>query len=221
MINYQVKLEQIKTVDEFPQHWSSDDYRNVLTQLDVDDIQGIDDGDLREYLFMALTDLEPQGAAFEVLHYRLKEQLSEGQLKQIAHDMLEDRIAEEYADISLHDVLYDCNQLLFKAFRGQFPNIKATQIRCSLMPMSKNAPALSPEIILKALDQGLTSNNIINRLFEDQLAGKIPFPEAEHVIWEWRSVREHEVEFTTSDYWLSKEDFTQSEFVGQVHLLES
>lgn len=74
---------------------------------------------------MAITDFEPKEAAAIVLENKLSEELIKGQVEQISNDMLLDKISEEYPEINLHSRLFHFNQLLFKAFNGKFPPIRA------------------------------------------------------------------------------------------------
>ncbi len=81
---------------------------------------------------MSITDFEPADAARVVLQYKLSEHLNEGQMDQLSHDMLLDKISEEYPNIALHYILFNINQLLFKAFNGVFLNTKATLLEFTI-----------------------------------------------------------------------------------------
>jgi hypothetical protein len=158
---------------------------------------------------------EPNEAAAIVLDYILSDHLSEGQIHQISNDMLLDKIAEEYPEISLHAKLFHANQLLFKAFNGKFPNTKATVIECTITPANElKNEELTKEAMLVLLGAGLSDSNLIKRLFSEPMNGDKPFPEAEYILWEIDSTEKDHFKIITSEYWLSKDDFTSHEFEG-------
>jgi len=71
---------------------------------------------------------------------------------------------------------------------------------------------LTKELVLKAFRSGLSERNLINRLFKDQLEGTISFPESEGIIWELHGNANDQYLLTTSEKWLKKEDFENSDF---------
>ncbi len=97
------------------------DYIELLKKFGFPDAESSAKEDLRELLFMAITDYEPPEAASILMEYRMSNSLSEGQISQISHDMLLDKIFEEYPEISLHHEFFNINQLLYKAYNGKFP----------------------------------------------------------------------------------------------------
>jgi hypothetical protein len=150
------------------------------------------------------------------LDYKLSEKLKDGQIDQMSHDMLLDKISEEYSDISLHHQLYNINQLLFKAFNGTFPSAKATIVEFEISPDKE----IDKEIILKVLDKTLSKNNVIKRLFSNHLAGKEAFEEAEDIIWKLDSKGNGSYIMTTSEYWISRDEFTEAEYDVDVVIYE-
>lgn len=105
-MKYRVKIEGIDTITELPEYWSEADLRALLEAMDVNDAAQVDTSELRDYLALALSDLEPAEGAAVVLRYKFTEdELSDGQLEQVSHDMLSDKVVEEFPDISLHERL--------------------------------------------------------------------------------------------------------------------
>ena len=212
-MKYQVKINSINTVEETNHYWSAEDYIALLAKFNFPDAEMASIATLRELLFMAITDFEPNDAAAIVLEYKLSDKLNEGQIAQISNDMLLDKISEEYPDISLHATLFHVNQLLFKAFNGKFPNTKATLIDCNITPPDENSEApFIKEKMLKLLSAGLSENNLIKRLFGEQLARGKAFSEAESILWEVNAIDNEHYTIFTSDYWLSKEDLISDDF---------
>ena len=121
-MKYKISIEKVSNVDEIREYWTKEDYIQLLKKFDFPDAEDSDPENLRELLFMAISDFEPSEAALLVLDYQLGEQLSEGQIEQISNDMLIDTVCEEYPEMELQAPLFHVNQLLFKAFNGKFPS---------------------------------------------------------------------------------------------------
>jgi len=210
-MTYKIDITTIETLDEIPDYWSFDDYKKLLVLFDFSDAQSIKEENLLGMLQMAIADFEPADAAKIVLEYKLSEYLNAGQIDQLSHEMLLDKISEEYPDISLHYILFNINQLLFKAFNGTFPNAKATLLEFSITHKD-NKTEFSKAQLLKILYKVLSPRNIIIRLFEEQLTTVIDFPDADSIIWELKNKDNTNFQLITSEYWLSREDIAFVEF---------
>ncbi len=211
-MKYHIIINSVKTVDELKGAWTTNDFVQLLDKFDFPDAEKSNPEEIKDLLFMAILDFEPEEAAAIILNYKLSGQLTENQIEQISHEMLEDKISEEYADISLHHQLFNINQLLYKAYNGTFPNAKATVIEFEITPNQN----ISKEVVLKALDVSLSNNNVVKRLFADQLSGKKEFIEAEYIIWDLQSNQNSSYTLTTSEYWISKDEFLDAEFDANV-----
>ena len=215
MVKYKIEVDNVENVEEIPNYWTNKDYVALLAKFDYPDGAEADKSSLRELLFMAITDFEPREAAVILLEYKLSEQLNDGQIQQISSDMLIDKVCEEYREIGLHATLFHINQLLFLAFNGKFPNVKATIINCKITPSENSETAvLSKENILKLFATGLADSNIINRLFDQAMHFNADFLEAEDILWEMETADHLHYKLTTSEYWISKNDILSSEFEG-------
>lgn len=215
-MKYHIVINNVKAVNELNAAWTNKDLINLLNALDFSDAEASNPEELKDLLAMAMSDFEPEDAAAIVLNYKLSERLSKNQIEQISHEMLEDKISEEYADISFHHELFNINQLLYKAYNGTFPSAKATIIDFEITPNKD----ITKAVILKALNVSLSKNNVIKRLFEKQLAGKEAFDEAEDIIWDLKSNGTNAYTLTTSEYWISKDEFNDAEFDAHVILFE-
>lgn len=207
-MKYHIIINSVKSVEELKDAWSNTDYIQLLDKFGFEDAESSKPEELLELLFMAISDFEPEEAATIVLDYKLSDYLNENQIEQISHEMLQDKISEEYADISLHHELYNINQLLHKAYNGTFPNAKATIVEFEITPNKD----ITKENVLKTFNATLTNNNVIKRLFSNQLLGKEAFDEAESIIWDLTSKGENMYVLTTSEYWISKDEFLEAEF---------
>jgi hypothetical protein len=214
-----VKILSIKTVNELPDYWSNDDYIQLLDKMNLPDADKLKPEELKEMLFMAATDFEPDEAAEIVLSYKLGDQLNSGQIQNIAQDMTDEKVAETYADPSFHYDLFNINQLLFKAFKGKFPNTEASIILMEVKTVHDNKQ-INKEILTKALAQCLSERSIIQRLYEDQVTGQADFEDAEKIIWRYNNTSENTYEIITSRYWIDKEDIERNEFEANIVFFE-
>ena len=215
-MKYHVIINNIKSAQELQNAWTTDDYIQLLERFGFDDAQNSKPEEVLELLFMAISDYEPEEAAAIVLEYKLSDYLNANQIEQISNEMLEDKISEEYADISLHHQLFNINQLLYKAYNGTFPNAKATIIEFEIEHLDKNKKGITEEIVLKCFNATLSGNNVIKRLFSEQLAGKKEFKEAEHIAWQLNHPSDNSYTLITSDYWISKDEFLEAEFDADI-----
>ena len=216
-MNYHIVINSVKNVEEFKDAWTSTDYIELLDQFGFPGAENSKPEELEELLFMAISDFEGHEAAAILLDYKLSEHLNPNQIDQMSHDMLNDKISEEYSDISLLHLLFNINQLLHKAYNGTFPNTKATVIEFEITPNQN----ITKEIVLKVLDKTLAHNNIIKRLYADQLAGKEAFDAAEAIVWELKPTGNQSYLMTTSEYWISRDEFKDAEFDAEIVVFES
>lgn len=211
-MKYHIIINSIKSVESLPNAWTNNDYVQLLDKFRFDDAVNSNPEELLELLFMAISDFEPEEAAAIILDYKLSDFLNENQIDQISNDMLLDKISEEYADISLHHELFNINQLLFKAYNGTFPNAKATVVEFEIHPNQD----ITKEVVLKAFGSTLSGSNVIKRLFSNHLDGKENFDEADSIIWDLKLTGNSNYVFITSEYWMSKVEFSKAEFDAEV-----
>jgi len=209
-MTYTVKINSIKSVDELEGSWNNDDFTALLKKFDFAEAEKIRQNELRDYLFMAISDFEPTEAARLILEYKLSEVLTDGQIDNLSHEMMREKVSENYSDINLHKTLFSVNQLLYKAYNGKFPATRATVVNFEMK--GEDETELSKEIILMALRVGLSENNLINRLLKEQLDGNTPFPEAEGIVWDIQNNGNSQYQLTTSEKWVKKDDFENMVF---------
>jgi hypothetical protein len=213
-----VTILGVSTVNELDNYWSDEDRIKLLEEFGFPDASTAKPKEIQELLHMAITDFEPDEAAKILLNFKLGEHLNEGQIQSLSYEMMADKIAEEYPDPALHYDLFNINQLLFKAYNGKFPNTEATILKMELLPDSKETTEINKEVITKVLCQGLSDRNIINRLYPDQVSGKVAFEDAEKIIWHIGEKGNNTYEVITSNYWIDKEDVVYSEYEAEVVL---
>ena len=213
-MNFTLKIKDIKSINEIQGYWTNDDYINLLEEFDFPDAKNSNPSELRELLEMAINDFEPHESAEILLRYKLHDKLSSSQIRNLSHEMAEDNEAEDNPDIALHYPLFNINQLLYKSYKGRFPNSKATKMEIELSFKGDAEITITKELVLKLISKGLSDKSPLIRLFENQLNGKERFSDAEKVIWELHNKGQNEYTIITSDYWINKEDVMEHEFSG-------
>lgn len=220
MENYDIVITDIKSREEIKGYWTNEDYKQLLERFDFPDAHTVKEENLREYLNMAIADVDPAEAAAIVLDYKLSDELNEGQIEQISNDMLIDRISEEYPEINLHAPLFHINQLLYKAFNGTFLNTLATEIHCQITSEGNKIDLNNKQLILQLLAENLKDSNVIKRLFSDAIENDKTFKEAEHILWEIEDLGDNEIKVITSDYWINPADILQTAYNVKMELQE-
>jgi len=211
-MKYLVKINTVKTTDELEGAWNNADFTELLKRFDFADAEKVNKNELRDLLLMAITDFEPKEAAALVLDYKLSDVLTEGQIDNLSNEMLREKVSENYSDIYIHNILFNINQLLYKAYNGKFPLTKANIVAFEMRAEQDEETEITKELVLKALRTGLSESNLINRLFKEQLEGNASFPEAEGIIWDLIKKGNDQYLMTTSEKWLKEEDFGSLEF---------
>lgn len=219
-MKYLIKINDVKSTDELEGAWNNDDFKELLVRFEYPDAEQLKPTELKEYLFMAISDFEPNEAAAILLDYKLSEVLAEGQIDNLSHEMLRVKVCENYTEIDLHQDLFNINQLLYKAYNGKFPQAKITIVQFEIRGEPDDAEEITKETALKAISYGLSDNNLLNRLLGDQIEGQTSFPEAEGIVWDLQNKGNHVYSITTSEKWLTKNDFAKLEYECTVEQYE-
>ncbi|MFT5233446.1 MAG: hypothetical protein ACI9UK_001283 [Candidatus Krumholzibacteriia bacterium] len=186
---FNVSVSSLKEINDMPGTWEDDDYRKLLEQLEVDDIEELSDSDLLDVVLMALQDMKPIDAADAVLIYKLQDSITAGARQVIVQDFVEDQHPwEEASDISLHARIFAAAVLSQKAFPAKFskPDMMKLVLQVTAIePEAESLLAKSPEpaFVTRMLVDGMDENSILGRLFEDQLLSQ-SFPEADGIVWQ-------------------------------------
>jgi hypothetical protein len=214
-MEFKITINKVSTVNEIMNYWNNEDYKNLLEMFEFPEVETIQPDNLKEMLLMAITDFEPNTAANRLLTYKLSDQLGAGQIDQISNDMLVDKMCEECPEIELHYILFNINQLLFKAYNGKFPNAKASIVDFTMTPKGEFQNEVTKDVVLKSLSNGIADTCVIKRLFGDQLISEAPFEQAESILWELNKTGDDQFTLITSEYWMDKEDMLGAEFTGE------
>ena len=79
-MKYSVKINDIKSADELEGAWNNNDLKELLARFEYPDAEQLKPTELKEYLYMAISDFEPSEAAAILLDYKLSDKLAEGQI---------------------------------------------------------------------------------------------------------------------------------------------
>jgi hypothetical protein len=199
-MNVQVKIINIKTVNEFGFYWTNNDFVQLLDKMNLPDADKLKPEELKDLLYMAITDFEPNEAAEIILTYKLEDALTPGQIQTIAHDMTDEKVAEQYADPSFH---YDLSIIQIEMIALDGKNVDVNK-----------------EILTKALYESLSDRSIIKRLYEDQMEGKVAFGDADKILWLYNIKENNTYEIITSRYWIDKEDIQNGEYEATIRFFE-
>jgi len=209
---FDVNVRSVQEIHELPDGWSFDDYRNIMELADFDYWDKIEEDELKDYTIMALQELDEEEAATIVLKYKFEDLLTKGQIHNMVFEMMDENLWEEYQNISFHKELFNCAVMMKWAFPKKFPQTDA--VKCVLEVKSYNQVGAGllqnadKTLLARLMAGGMNDHSVVNRLFDDQVL-KGPFPEAEHIVWQFDSeIQPEKTKFTifSSWYWLKQMD---------------
>lgn len=205
-----MRVLRFAVLREIAGSWNTQDYVALLEALEFDDIASLSTGEIYDVCLMALQDLEPEDAAQVVLHHVIGKRLSKGEIINVAHEMPEQTLWEEYADLSLHERLFNVGSLMYAAFPRIFPEPDAVRVTLEVATTSEAggamlSDALNESFPVRLLADGMDEGSALHRVFGEQLAGQA-FAEAGTIVWIARgeSIDEHKIriEVISSGLWL-------------------
>ena len=188
MSRFDVNVLELKKAYDLPDSWSDADYRALLGELEVDEIDDLGGADLLEILLMALQDLEPGEVADRVLAHKLQNRISRGSRQNLVEDLLDGgKPWEEWADLYLHAAIFEACVLLHQVAPKLFPRPDCLRLRLRLAARHNDAREVfarppEPGFVARVLADGMDEKSILERLFDEQLAAS-SFPEAEGIVW--------------------------------------
>jgi len=183
---FEVTIESLEEVHSLPGIWSNEALRELLVLADMDDIGQVEDSELLDMAIMALQDLGNQKAAELVLEAVFGQSMRAGVRQNLVDDLQQDEPWEDFAEVSKQRGLFVAVVLLEKAFPNRYATPDALRMRFAIRGVSKNAPeelrASDPAWLMRLLAQGMSGDDVLNRLYEEELADG-PFSDAAGIIW--------------------------------------
>ncbi len=185
-----VKIKELKEVQEIPGAWTHKDFLGILEYVEYEGAADIPPEELKDMACLALSDFEIEEAAVKVLEFRLRDQLNKGQRQNLATELQEDKLWEEYSDLTLHEELFNVGCILYWAFPRNFPEPEIARLQIQITSANAeskvNLEQPTASFLTRILNDGMDENNIMNRLFDENLEGNM-FPEATHILWKIES----------------------------------
>ena len=207
--HYTLAPIKFETIEELPNAWNSDHYKQLLERMEYGDTSDLSDTELKEMCLLSLSDNEPDEAAKIVLEFIFGERLNSGQIDNLSHEMIDEKVWEEYAELSMHEEFFNATQLLYEAYNGKFPHPEA--VRFNVQITSKEPTGLkafekeTETALIRLLVQGMPENTLLHRLFDEQLEGG-DFADAKDIIWQFTkepcAEKAMRFELISSTYWL-------------------
>ncbi len=206
---YSVTVLDFEILEEIEGAWTAAAFIELLEAMDFTDTAGLSDEELREMTILALQDLEPEAAAGLVLTQHLGTRLNAGQIRNAAADMPDEKLWEQFADLSLHEGMFNVGSILYAAFPALFPQPDAVHLRLEVSAATDAGKAvlrkpLHESFLVRLLADGMDDSSVLCRVFEEQLHAP-SFPEADKVVWIVEAKTSEgvcTVEVTSSGYWL-------------------
>ena len=211
--DFKVDILSFVKISEIENVWTADDYRALLSMMDIaeDELDGMNDSDLREMCLMSLNDFEHHESANFLLTHIFKDEITEGKIDQLSHQMIENKLWEEHADSAYHWNLFNAYGLLRKAYNGIFKEPTGVKFTVKISTNTKELFEIFDSslhaVIVRLLANGLNETAILNRLYEEQISGD-NFPEAKNILWLLKEIsiteKERQYEITSSELWFGE-----------------
>lgn len=191
---FEITINTVSVVNQLPGTWSEEECLKLLHHLEFDGADALAPAERREYAAMSLQDKTDIEAATTLIEFVIGKKLNAGRTQNLAEEMTTDNMWEQYADLTLHEPIFNAQVLLNQAFPST-PQPEINQIEVTLRALdapaaeylnelATTATQLIPEaVVLRCIATTMPPDAILNRLFEDQLAGAA-FPEAENILWQ-------------------------------------
>lgn len=200
----QAHLVAFDEVHDLPGSWPASRLRRLVELLEL---EGVGDDELRDMATMGLQDHDPEDAAALVLQAVFGDGMRTGVREELAHDLGGDRPWEEFATLSQQRGIFEACVLLQEALPRSFG--KPDAVRCELALTATGntargwleAEPVDPALLLRVLAAGMGEQAVLRRLFEDALAGPA-FPEAPAIVWHSERVADGTLAVWSSHQWL-------------------
>ena len=184
---FRVTVLDSQILEEIPGTWTDPDFARLLERMEYGETSGMSSEELREMCVASLQDLKPTEAAALLLEERLKGLVNKGQIQTLSLEAMQEKLWEEHAGMPLHQRLFHVGSLLYQAFPDHAPTPDAVEVRLEVAADDAEgegilAEPLHESLVARLLAEGMGPSAMINRLFDDSVAGAL-FPEAPSIVW--------------------------------------
>lgn len=211
-VKFDVEIVSFKKISKIENAWGAEDYKALLSLMDLDDgLDSMNPDELKEMCLMSLNDFKPEEAAEFVLTHLFNEEMTEGKINQLSHQMPDESMWEEYPDYSFHKRFFNAYGLLREALPGVFTKPTGVEFTVNITAREKDAFDILEESphasIARILSCGLGEGEILNRLYDEQIAGDT-FKESKAIVWELeetaRTEKEAKYKIISSEFWFGE-----------------
>jgi hypothetical protein len=183
---FEVSILSARQVHSLPGIWPPDMLRAMLTLIEWDDVEQIEEKDLLDMTIMAIQDLGVQLAGERVLEVVFGDTMRPGVRQNLVDDLQQDEPWEDFANVSQQRGLFVAVVLLQRAFPGHFaiPDALALHftVRGPVGADELRKKVSDPEWLVRLLARGMPETAPLLRLYETEIASG-PFPDAAGVVW--------------------------------------
>lgn len=182
----EVKVDSVDQVHSLPGIWQPDMLRSLLSLVEWDDVDNIEEKDLLDMTLMAIQDLGVQVAGERVLEVVFGDSMRPGVRQNLVDDLQQDEPWEDFANVSQQRGLFVAVVLLQQAFPSRFAVPDALLLRLTVRTpaaadeLKKNLA--DPAWLIRLLARAMPETAPLLRLYETEIASG-PFADAAGLIW--------------------------------------
>lgn len=184
---FEINILSSKQVHTLPGIWPPETLRALLTLIEFEDVDEIEDRDLLDMTIMALQDLGNQLAGERVLEVIFGDTMRPGVRQNLVDDLQQNEPWEDFAVVSQQRGLFIAVVLLQQVFPNRYaePDALALQFMVSGPgDSSKLAARIADSAwLVRLLARGMPDTAPLNRLYEEELASG-PFTDAAGLVWQ-------------------------------------
>lgn len=171
-------------VHKLKDSWLLPDLQKLAAIIDLEEVDTYSPTELYDYLLMALQDLGHQKAGEAVLEAIFGDDMRPGQRQNLVDDLKDKEPWQDFSDVAQQPGIFNAVVIMYDAFTNLYPNPDAIHMKLQTSRQkSATTGALSDADLVRLLAAGMAENDILNRLYEDELkAGD--FSLARNILWD-------------------------------------
>jgi hypothetical protein len=183
---FEVSILSARQVHSLPGIWPPEMLRALLTLVEWDDVDQIDEKDLLDMAIMAIQDLGVQLAGERVLEVVFGDTMRPGVRQNLVDDLQQDEPWEDFANVSQQRGLFVAVVMLQQAFPGRFAVPDALSLHFTVRGPGGDDElrehVSNPVWLVRLLARGMPETAPLLRLYEAEIISG-PFPDAAGLIW--------------------------------------
>lgn len=182
----EVEIISAKQVHTLPGIWPPETLRKLLTLVEYDGVDQIEEKDLLDMAIMAIQDMGHQRAGESVLEVIFGDTMRPGVRQNLVDDLQQDEPWEDFANVAQQRGIFVAVVLLQQAFPNRYAVPDALALRLSIHGPGDGEDlaeqAADPVWLVRLLARGMPDTAPLNRLYEAEVSSG-PFPDAAGLVW--------------------------------------